>query len=371
MRILIIGTHPNQTNGYARIMHQMIEELSKYHKVICFGFNADMNDLETNYNKNVIMTPQESFGIDRIRAFTDLCNPDRILLYNDPITVHMFLEELSGMETKIKTIVYLDLVYKYVKSKHIKTLNDNADTVVTFLEHWKDKMESYGYKGCIKVLPHTCHPSVKRMSKSLAKKELNLPEDQIIILNLNRNTPRKRYDLLFEGMSKFFTKNPQSNVVLAVGTFTDGAFDLNDFINIFPNLQGRIDFVSNPHKMSEETVNLMYNACDLGINTSDGEGFGLCNYEHACVGVPQLISETDTSKEIYNDGVVFIPIKCTYFNDSTRDGIGGMAELIDTDLFVEKLEYILKNLDDYSNKFEDKYTKETFSKTLLQIVESD
>ena len=33
----------------------------------------------------------------------------------------------------------------------------------------------------------------------------------------------------------------------------------------------------------------MYNVGDIGINTCDGEGFGLCNFEQAGVGVPQIV----------------------------------------------------------------------------------
>mgnify|MGYP001030679361 CR=1 FL=1 len=368
MRILIIGTHPNQTNGYARVMNQMITELSKEHKVICYGFNANMNYLETKYNKNVIMTAYDDFGIDQISNFVDLCNPDKIIIYNDPITVCMFLQEINKIEKTFQTIVYLDLVYKYIKSKHIETLNIHADIVITFLEHWKHEVKRCGYNGKIEVLPHTCHSSVFKVEKLEARRQLGMPEDGLILLNLNKNTPRKRYDLFLTGLSHFFMKNPESKLIVAIGTMREGAFDLDEFIKIFPNLQGRIDFVANPHNMTDTTINLMYNACDIGANVSDGEGFGLCNFEHACVGAPQIVTETMSSKEIYREGALFVPIKCNYFNDSTRDGIGGMAELIDIDAFVEKLEDIVENFEQYKGKFENIYTNEHFSETLLKIV---
>jgi len=31
--------------------------------------------------------------------------------------------------------------------------------------------------------------------------------------------------------------------------------------------------------LSDFDINVLYNVADLGINTADGEGFGLCNFE--------------------------------------------------------------------------------------------
>jgi len=31
--------------------------------------------------------------------------------------------------------------------------------------------------------------------------------------------------------------------------------------------------------------------CDIGINTSDGEGFGLCQLEHLYTGAPQVVTD--------------------------------------------------------------------------------
>ena len=42
------------------------------------------------------------------------------------------------------------------------------------------------------------------------------------------------------------------------------------------------------NQMSDEMLNCLYNSCDIGINTCVGEGFGLCNLEHASLGKPQI-----------------------------------------------------------------------------------
>jgi glycosyltransferase involved in cell wall biosynthesis len=48
-------------------------------------------------------------------------------------------------------------------------------------------------------------------------------------------------------------------------------------------------------------LNNIYNACDVGINTSVGEGFSLTNMEHAITGAPQIVPNHSALHEIYQD----------------------------------------------------------------------
>ena len=42
-------------------------------------------------------------------------------------------------------------------------------------------------------------------------------------------------------------------------------------------------------KISDAALNLLYNACDVGINTAASEGFGMISFEHAATGAPQIV----------------------------------------------------------------------------------
>jgi glycosyltransferase involved in cell wall biosynthesis len=49
----------------------------------------------------------------------------------------------------------------------------------------------------------------------------------------------------------------------------------------------------------DSDINNMYNACDVGINTCLGEGFGLCNFEHASLGAAQVVSAVGGLVDIF------------------------------------------------------------------------
>jgi hypothetical protein len=52
----------------------------------------------------------------------------------------------------------------------------------------------------------------------------------------------------------------------------------------------------------------LYNVCDIGINTSDGEGYGLCQLEHMYTGAPQIVTDVGTYRTFLSEKVAtFIP----------------------------------------------------------------
>jgi glycosyltransferase involved in cell wall biosynthesis len=50
----------------------------------------------------------------------------------------------------------------------------------------------------------------------------------------------------------------------------------------------------------DDLLNTIYNACDVGINTSDGEGWGLVSFEHASCKKPQVVPNHTACKDIWS-----------------------------------------------------------------------
>ena len=67
-------------------------------------------------------------------------------------------------------------------------------------------------------------------------------------------------------------------------------FELTDRTYLNP-LGGAVD---------DRELNLLYNACDVGINTSMGEGWGLVSFEHGAAGSAQIVPAHGACTEIWN-----------------------------------------------------------------------
>jgi predicted O-methyltransferase YrrM len=144
------------------------------------------------------------------------------------------------------------------------------------------------------------------MSTREAKAALGLfPKDQIdesfLVLNAHRNQPRKRIDLTLKAFALFAEgKPPGVQLYLHMGTEDLGwnVLKLARRYGIFD----RVILTKNSNDIpgvSSEQLNLIYNACDIGLSTSAAEGWGLPNFEHAAAGKPQIVPRTGALAEIW------------------------------------------------------------------------
>lgn len=133
-------------------------------------------------------------------------------------------------------------------------------------------------------------------------------------------------------------------VRLVVGTSMDSCWVLFDVLEHELNLLGvPFEFgkeciipVPNPQLLSDRDINILYNSCDIGINTCEGEGFGLCQIEHMAVGSPQVVQRIGGMQEFLNsDNSILVDTKIRYYIDKSRDTIGGIAELGDPQDFAD------------------------------------
>jgi glycosyltransferase involved in cell wall biosynthesis len=76
------------------------------------------------------------------------------------------------------------------------------------------------------------------------------------------------------------------------------------------DIEGRVlltrDSADEPD-VDDEVLNLIYNACDVGINTSTGEGWGLCAFEHAATGAAQVVPRHSACAELWEEAAILVP----------------------------------------------------------------
>ena len=100
---------------------------------------------------------------------------------------------------------------------------------------------------------------------------------------------------------------------------------------------------------------------DIGISTSDGEGWGLCNFEQMGVGVPQVVPDIGGFKEFCNSSnSSLVTPKVRYHLPMVYCPVGGEALACDPhDVCLAMEEYVMN-----SSKLEEhgKAAKETVLK---------
>jgi glycosyltransferase involved in cell wall biosynthesis len=191
------------------------------------------------------------------------------------------------------------------------------------------------------------------MNRQEVRAKHNLPQNLFLLLNLNRNTPRKRFDIVITAFAELVCKYPQKPIALLAVTDagTTGGFPLHEiFIRELQKHNVQIEHHINKLMITktalnytDETINELYAASDVGITAADGEGFGLCHFEAMGVGIPQVVPDIGGFKDFcHADNSVPVPVKNTYYLPMAYSPIGGEVHVVDPhELCLGIEEYLL------------------------------
>lgn len=132
-------------------------------------------------------------------------------------------------------------------------------------------------------------------------------EHAFIVLNANRNQRRKRVDLTLRGFAVFAAERPEARLYLHMGMRDMGCevLRLAGELGIHDQLL-TTTCDEGPPAIEDERLNLIYNACDVGVNTAAAEGWGLVVFEHAASGAPQIVPGTGASAELWGCNAVLL-----------------------------------------------------------------
>jgi glycosyltransferase involved in cell wall biosynthesis len=135
---------------------------------------------------------------------------------------------------------------------------------------------------------------------------------------------------------------------------------------------------SGVQQVPESVLNDIYNASDVGLNTSLGEGWGLTSVEHAITGAPQIVPEHSACAELFSDcGLVVPTITNITFDNSmtigkiiTPEGLAGKMNQLYTDraLYEELSEKSLAKFSD--PKYSWKSIGETWNQLFKEVLSS-
>jgi D-inositol-3-phosphate glycosyltransferase len=133
----------------------------------------------------------------------------------------------------------------------------------------------------------------------------DLPEPAFVVLNASRPDPRKCIGLSIAAFAQFVAQRKQRYPAYLclhqAIAHAEQAQTLRTQISEL-GLDGKVIWwpkESGP--VDDTTLNALYNACALGLNSSLGEGFGLVSFEHAATGAPQLLPDSPTLAELWGD----------------------------------------------------------------------
>ena len=171
-----------------------------------------------------------------------------------------------------------------------------------------------GYTGPASVIGHGVDLDLyqpKDMTEARAK--LGLPRTAFIVGAINRNQPRKRFDLTLYAFKLFLDQTQATDAFLYCHCAPRAeGWDLPQLARYW-GIGHRVLFPMcedlGPAGVPEALMPWVYSANDVQISTTAGEGYGLTVLEGMACGVPQIVPDFAALAEWPGDAVVRVPVQ--------------------------------------------------------------
>jgi len=368
--------------GFARVLHSIVKFLPKKdYDIFWIGVNyfGDPHPYEgLRIYPASLRGSGDFYGFNRAKEIFNMERPDIIFILNDAwITTQCLsiIKEMYKPEDRPKIVTYVPVDAVDHNPEWYKNF-DIVDKVVAYTEFGKEVINIAVPSLVVDVIPHGIDRAAfrkleqpkKEIKKMLYPDRPDYYEDSFIVLNANRNQPRKRIDITMQSFA-LFAKDKPENVKLYLHM---GLEDMH--MSIIPlavryGIDKRL-IITNYNKgvqtVPDEALNRIYNGTDVGINTGLGEGWGLPNMEHASIGAPQVVGAYSALKELYQDCGLLVPASGVHVIDKIMT-TGYLVNPVDVS---EKLNELYNNKELYETlslksieKFsQSKYSWENISK---------
>ncbi len=373
--------------GFGTVSKNIVHYLKK-----AFGKNLHLDIVAINYFGEPLQEDECTYVISAVKSATK--HDDfgrngflRLLKQNDydgifimqdlgvVIPTVEIMQKLKEEKAERKTKGFKSIFYFPVDSKPIPQLVqglDFFDCIVTYTEYARQHIFQLKpeLKGKVHIIPHGTnvndfYPISREQIQPFRKEYFGDNADKFIITNINRNQPRKDIPttiFAFVEAKRIWGKNErQPFLYLNMHPSDPLGYDLQAILNQTQLVQG-VDYAfpsieaQNSAGVTVDVLNKIYNASDVCISTTLGEGWGLSTTEAFACKVPTIIPFNTSFMEIGGYGserTVHLETQlpyCSHFDNVIRE----QSDYVE---LAEKLYDMFKNYgsDVYIKKVEAAY----------------
>lgn len=329
--------------GFARATHEILDVLRHVYDVTVLGINYRGDPHLYPYEIWAASPGGDQFGVKRLIWMCDRVKPDVIVLQNDPWNIPVYLDVLEQFD-EYKNVPVVGIIAIDGKNINGKSLN-RLSLAIFWTQFGLAEAREGGYTQPAAVIPlgvdtNMFYPVDKR---DIRNQQLPSLVDKFIVGNVNRNQPRKRFDLTIKYFAKWITEHKITDAYLYLHIAPTGDTGVN-VMNLmkYYGVIDRLALVSPDtwYGIEDEGMRDTYNCFDVSVSTTQGEGFGLTALEAAACGVNLLLPDWSALGEVFKDAAWLIPCTSTAIGPPYVNVIGGIA---DEKQFISALNSLYRN----------------------------
>lgn len=341
------------SSGFGRAADQILKILAPRYKVSVIGVNFQ-GDYKAAAPRAFDIYPawpgRDALGIGRITELIKGINPDVIVLQTNPWHVPVYAHAIhkAGFgKTPIIGIIA-------VEGKNCRGDQLNVLTKAIF---WVDFAREEALKGGMSkkietdVIPLGVDTEVFRPGNRVAARHklgihTDVPDDAFIVLNVNRNQTRKRLDLSLLYFAEWIKSRKIRDAYLYMHTLPGSTVALDlDRLALYAGIEDRF-VLAEPRDIyngaPEHYMTATYQAADVFLTTTLGEGFGLTPFEAAATALPVLAGRYAALGELGKDAFWLLDVDA----EGVMPDVNGMIGATPTKAeVIQALDYLYENPD--------------------------
>ena len=358
-RVLAVG-HGAAATGFSRVLDSVIQPLSHKYEFHHFATNHRSQRVDGRWSIYGNPDNRDPNGLERLSELIDQLQPQIVLVLNDLWFCCVHAYRLKSRSNRPALMAYCPVDGELTRPD-VYSLLGVFDQVVAYTQFGKNELDKIRYEDeplgfhclakSIEIIPHGVDTDTffplnpgELIDRSAAKRRLFGESESggFIVLNAAKHDARKRLDLTIEGFARFAkNKPPDVKLYLHTGATFDGPDirELAQRAGISDRLISTDGWLEDHPAVNDDDLNLIYNASDVGINTSSGEGWGLISFEHAATGAPQIVPAHSACEELWTTVDTILPIR----NQGEHVGLGMLRKFVDADDIASILEKLYSN----------------------------
>ncbi len=357
-RVLWVGDSPTVATGFGRATGYTVQGLIEAgFEVEVLGMHYRGDPYKLPYD--IWPTKYDMLGAKRLPERCAAFKPDVIVIQNDVWNVPYYVRELR--KAKIATPVVAALAIDGLNCQSQKL--DGVSLAIFWTKFAEEEAKIGGYIGPTAVVPLGVDLSIYSLEKEAHVEPLRVhartlfdavkgsPIDMdafkkgFVVANVNRNQQRKRLDLTVQCFCEWVHEKSVADAFLMIQACPTGEYeyDVPQLMEYY-GLADRLFYIT-PHiedGVAEKDLVWTYRCADVGLTTTQGEGFGLTTFEMMACGIPMIVPAWSGLDEICENAAIKVP--CTG-QAATQGGVNVIGGVIDKAQTIEALDLVYRRPD--------------------------
>lgn len=357
-RLLWVGDAAVPT-GFARVTHEILDRVRYEYDVTVMGINYRGDPYDYPYPIYAASAFGDGFGKNRLAWMCDRIKPDVIVIQQDGWQFPGYVQRLRGRNQKGEYLFPEHASIPIVAAVAVDGKNfrdvwlDGVAMAVFWTQFGLNEARAGGYSGPARVIPLGVDQSVYYpvdRHEAFARIDAGSPgfkalEGKFIVGNVNRNQPRKRWDLTLRYFAKWkhSRQADDAQLFLHVAPTGDQSVDVAQMVAYY-SIDDCVAF-RDPmmfYGVGDDVMRDTYNCFDVQITTTGGEGFGLTTFEGMACGVPQIVPDWSALGELCKGAASMVPCTGTSLNPVVPE-LNVIHGVPDEKLFIAALDALYRD----------------------------